>query len=54
MSVSELFIRRPIAPTLLTIAIALAGAAAFRLLPVSPLPVEAAISYITMRYCVKV
>ena len=38
MSISEPFIRRPIATTLLTIAIALAGAVAFRLLPVSPLP----------------
>jgi multidrug efflux pump len=38
MSISEHFIRRPIATTLLTIAIALAGAVAFRLLPVSPLP----------------
>jgi multidrug efflux pump len=38
MSVSEPFIRRPIATTLLTIAIALAGAVAFRLLPVAPLP----------------
>src|SRR5712692_11594244 len=38
MNVSEPFIRRPVATTLLTIAIALAGAVAFRLLPVSPLP----------------
>ncbi len=38
MSLSEPFIRRPIATTLLTAAIALAGATAFRLLPVSPLP----------------
>jgi multidrug efflux pump len=38
MSISEPFIRRPIATTLLTVAIALAGAVAFRLLPVSPLP----------------
>ena len=38
MSLSEPFIRRPIATTLLTIAIALAGAVAFRLLPVAPLP----------------
>ena len=38
MNISELFIRRPVATTLLTIAIALAGAVAFRLLPVSPLP----------------
>jgi len=38
MNISETFIRRPIATTLLTVAIALAGAVAFRLLPVSPLP----------------
>ncbi|MBZ5593538.1 MAG: multidrug efflux RND transporter permease subunit [Acidobacteriia bacterium] len=38
MNISEPFIRRPAATTLLTIAIALAGAVAFRLLPVSPLP----------------
>jgi multidrug efflux pump len=38
MNISEIFIRRPIATTLLTAAIALAGAVAFRLLPVSPLP----------------
>ena len=38
MSLSEPFIRRPIATTLLTAAVALAGATAFRLLPVSPLP----------------
>jgi multidrug efflux pump len=38
MNFSEPFIRRPIATTLLVIAIALAGAVAFRLLPVSPLP----------------
>jgi multidrug efflux pump len=38
MSLSEVFIRRPVATTLLMIAIALAGAVAFRLLPVSPLP----------------
>jgi multidrug efflux pump len=38
LSISEPFIRRPIATTLLTVAIALAGALAFRLLPVSPLP----------------
>ena len=35
---SELFIRRPVATTLLTIGIAFAGALAFGLLPVSPLP----------------
>jgi multidrug efflux pump len=34
----EIFISRPVATTLLTIGIALAGAIAFRLLPVSPLP----------------
>ena len=32
------FIRRPVATTLLTIAVALAGAIAFRVLPVAPLP----------------
>jgi multidrug efflux pump len=38
MNVSEPFIRRPVATTLLTVAIAIAGAIAFRVLPVSPLP----------------
>jgi len=38
MNISEPFIRRPIATTLLTAAIALAGAVAFQHLPVSPLP----------------
>ncbi len=38
MSVSEVFIRKPVATTLLTIALALAGVIAFRLLPVAPLP----------------
>jgi multidrug efflux pump len=38
MNISEPFIRKPIATTLLTVAVALAGAVAFRLLPVSPLP----------------
>ncbi len=38
MSFSALFIRRPVATTLLTAAIVIAGAIAFRLLPVSPLP----------------
>ena len=38
MSLSSPFIRRPVATTLLTVAIALAGAVAFRELPVSPLP----------------
>src|SRR5271154_502976 len=35
---SALFIRRPVATTLITIAIFLSGAVAFRLLPVAPLP----------------
>jgi len=38
MNISAPFIARPVATTLLTIAILLAGAVAFRLLPVSPLP----------------
>jgi multidrug efflux pump len=38
MSLSSPFIRRPVATTLLTAAVAMAGAVAFRLLPVSPLP----------------
>ena len=38
MNISAPFIRRPIATTLLTVGLALAGAIAFRLLPVSPLP----------------
>ncbi len=38
MNISEPFIRRPVATTLLVLAIALAGAVAFRILPVSPLP----------------
>ena len=38
MSISEPFIRKPVATTLLVVAITLAGAAAYRLLPVSPLP----------------
>src|ERR1700734_2793035 len=38
MNVSAPFIRRPVATTLLTVAIALAGAVAFEVLPVSPLP----------------
>src|ERR1039458_8127279 len=38
MNISEVFIRRPVATTLLTVAIGLAGAVAFRILPVSPLP----------------
>jgi multidrug efflux pump len=38
MSISSPFIRRPIATTLLTIAVAFAGALAYTMLPVSPLP----------------
>ncbi len=38
MNISAPFIRRPVATTLLTAAIAIAGAVAFTLLPVSPLP----------------
>lgn len=38
MAISAPFIRRPVATTLLTAGVALAGAIAFRLLPVSPLP----------------
>jgi multidrug efflux pump len=38
MHFSALFIRRPVATTLLTLGIALLGAVAFTLLPVSPLP----------------
>jgi multidrug efflux pump len=38
MNPSRLFIERPVATTLLTVAIALAGAIAFNVLPVSPLP----------------
>jgi multidrug efflux pump len=38
MSPSAIFIRRPVATTLLTLGIALAGILALRLLPVSPLP----------------
>ena len=38
MNISEPFIRKPVATTLLLAAITLAGAAAYRLLPVSPLP----------------
>ncbi len=38
MNLSRLFIHRPVATTLLTVAIALAGAIAFNVLPVSPLP----------------
>ena len=38
MNITERFVRRPVATTLLSIAIALAGAVSFGLLPVSPLP----------------
>src|SRR5690242_19934365 len=38
MNLAAPFVRRPIGTTLLTIGIALAGIAAFFLLPVSPLP----------------
>src|SRR6204780_1835258 len=38
MNISEPFIHRPVATTLLTVAIAITGAIAFEVLPVSPLP----------------
>ncbi|HEY4361399.1 MAG TPA: multidrug efflux RND transporter permease subunit [Bryobacteraceae bacterium] len=38
MNISEPFIRRPVATALLTVGVALSGAVAYRLLPVSPLP----------------
>jgi multidrug efflux pump len=38
MNISAPFIHRPVATTLLTIAVALAGAVAFQVLPVAPLP----------------
>jgi multidrug efflux pump len=38
MNISAPFIRRPVATTLLTIAVAIAGAVGFSVLPVSPLP----------------
>ncbi|HXH13624.1 MAG TPA: multidrug efflux RND transporter permease subunit [Alphaproteobacteria bacterium] len=38
MNISALFIHRPVGTTLLTVALALAGAVAYQLLPVSPLP----------------
>src|SRR6201997_4237679 len=38
MSLSSPFIHRPVATSLLTVAVALAGGLAFTLLPVSPLP----------------
>ena len=38
MNISATFIARPVATTLLTLGVALAGALSFTLLPVSPLP----------------
>ncbi len=38
MNASAPFVRRPVATTLLTVAVAIAGAIAFEVLPVSPLP----------------
>jgi multidrug efflux pump len=38
MSISATFIRRPVTTTLLTVAVAIAGAIAFTVLPVAPLP----------------
>ena len=38
MNISAIFIRRPVATTLLTLGLVLAGIIAFQLLPVSPLP----------------
>src|SRR5580698_10524866 len=38
MNISEPFIRKPVATTLLLVAITLAGAEAYKLLPVYPLP----------------
>src|SRR5271166_3075130 len=38
MNISSPFIRRPVATSLLTIAVALGGAVAFKLLPVAPMP----------------
>src|ERR1700758_4255271 len=38
MSLSSPFIRRPVATTLLTVALAIAGGIAFTVLPVAPLP----------------
>jgi multidrug efflux pump len=38
MNISAPFIRRPVATTLITVAIALAGAVAYEVLPVAPLP----------------
>ena len=38
MSLSSPFIKRPVGTTLLTVAVAIAGAIAFAVLPVAPLP----------------
>src|SRR4051812_9356770 len=38
MNISEPFVKRPVATTLLTVGIALAGLVAFKQLPVAPLP----------------
>src|SRR5436309_5378214 len=38
MALSDVFIRKPVATSLLTVAVALSGMAAFALLPVAPLP----------------
>jgi multidrug efflux pump subunit AcrB len=38
MNISEPFIRRPVATSLLTAALFMSGALAYRLLPVAPLP----------------
>ncbi len=38
MNISEPYIRRPVATTLLTVAVAMAGIIAFKVLPISPLP----------------
>jgi multidrug efflux pump len=38
MNISEPFVRRPIATSLLAIGLMLAGAVAYRFLPVAPLP----------------
>ena len=38
MTLSEPFVRRPVATALIAVAILLAGLAAFRLLPIAPLP----------------
>ena len=38
MNISEPFIKRPVATTLLTLGVVLAGAVAYFQLPVSPLP----------------